>query len=74
MNLDNTRSDLTAWAKELDIKTSLLYRWRKEYSSKPGTSFLGNGKVMLTEAEQEVARLKKELRETQMGRGILKKL
>lgn len=74
VELSNTRSDLTALAKELDIKPSLLYRWRKENSSKPGTSFPGSGKVVLTEAEQEVARLKKELRETQMERDILKKV
>jgi len=73
VELSNTRSDLTALAKELDIKPSLLYRWRKEYSSKQGTSFPGNGKVILTEAEQELARLKRELRETQMERDILKK-
>ena len=73
VELSNTRSDLTALSKELDIKPSLLYRWRKEYSSKPGSNFQGNGKVILTEAEQEVARLKKELRETQMERDILKK-
>lgn len=73
VELSNTRNDWTALAKELDIKPSLLYRWRKEYSSKSENSFLGNGKVILTEAEQEVARLKKELRETQMERDILKK-
>ena len=72
VELSNTRNDLTALAKELDIQPSLLHRWRKEHSSKPGTSFPGNGKVILTEAEQEVARLKKELRETQMERDILK--
>jgi transposase len=73
VELSNTRNDLTALAKELDIKPSLLYRWRKEYSTKQNGSFPGNGKVILTEAEQEVARLKKELRETQMERDILKK-
>ena len=73
VELSNTRSDLTTLAKELDIKPSLLYRWRKEYSSKQDTSFPGNGKVILTEAEQELARLKRELRETQMERDILKK-
>jgi len=72
VELSNTRNDLTALAKELDIKPSLLYRWRKEYSTKQNGSFPGNGKVILTEAEQEVARLKKELRETQMERDILK--
>jgi transposase len=51
----------------------LLYRWRKEYLTKQNGSFPGNGKVILTEAEQELARVKKELRETQMERDILKK-
>ena len=73
VELSNTRTDLTALAKELDIKPSLLYRWRKEYSTKQNGSFPGNGKVILTEAEQELAKLKKELRETQMERDILKK-
>jgi transposase len=63
VELSNTRNDLTALAKELDITPSLLYRWRKEYSSKQNSSFPGNGKVILTEAEQELARIKKELRE-----------
>jgi len=40
--------------------------------SKPVVS-PGNGKVILSAAEQEVANLKKELRETQMERDILKK-
>jgi transposase len=73
VELSNTRSDLAALAKELDISPSVLYRWRKEYSSKQDSSFPGNGKVILTEAEQELARVKKELRETQMERDILKK-
>lgn len=73
VELSNTRNDLTALAKELDIAPSLLYRWRKGYSSKQSGSFPGNGKVVLTEAGQELARLKKELHETQMERDILKK-
>jgi transposase len=73
VELSKTRSDLSALAKELDITPTLLYRWRKEYSSKQDSSFPGNGKVILTEAEQELARVKKELRETQMERDILKK-
>ncbi len=73
VELSNTRSDLTVLARELAITPSLLYRWRKEFKAKPGTSFPGNGKVVLTPAEQELAHLKKELRETQMERDILKK-
>ena len=73
VELSNNRPDRTALAKELNISAALLYRWRKEFSSKQSSSFPGNGKVILTEAEQELARLKKELRETQMERDILKK-
>jgi transposase len=71
--LSYTRPDLTTRAKQLDINFTLLYRLRKEFSSKQGSSFPGNGKVILSAAEQEVANLKKELRETQMERYILKK-
>jgi transposase len=73
VELSNTRTDLTALAKELDISPALLYRWRKEFTSKQGSSFPGKGKVILSAAEQELALLKKELRETQMERDILKK-
>jgi transposase len=43
VELSNTRNDLTALAKELDIKVSLLYRWRKEFSSR-AQFFLEMGK------------------------------
>ncbi len=73
VELSNTRTDQSALAKELDVSPALLYRWRKEFSDKKGGSFPGNGKIILTAAEQEMALLKKELRETQMERDILKK-
>ncbi|MET4141177.1 transposase [Pedobacter sp. UYP1] len=73
VELSKTRSDLPALAKELDISPQILYRWRKEFTAKQGSSFPGNGKVILTETEQKLARLEKELRETQMERDILKK-
>lgn len=73
VELSNSRPDLSALAKELDIPPAMLYRWRREFSAKQNGSFPGNGKVILSETEQELARLKKELRETQMERDILKK-
>ncbi len=73
VELSNTRGDLSALARELDISPALLYRWRKEHSVKQGSSFPGNGKVILSEGEQELARLRKELRDTQIERDILKK-
>jgi transposase len=51
----------------------MLYRWRREFSAKQNSSFPGNGKVILSETEQELARLRKELRDTQLERDILKK-
>ncbi|WP_051960177.1 transposase [Sphingobacterium sp. ML3W] len=56
VELSNTRTDLSALAKELDISPAMLYRC---------------GKVILSAAEQELSLLKKELRETQMEHGIL---
>ncbi|SEB22533.1 transposase [Pedobacter hartonius] len=73
VELSNTRKDLTALAKELDINVTLLYRWRKEFTNKQGGSFPGNGKVILTESEQELSRLRQQLRDTEMERDILKK-
>ncbi len=73
VELSNTRTDLTVLARELDINVKLLYRWRKEFSTRQASSFPGNGKVILNATEQELVNLKKELRETQMERDILKK-
>ena len=73
VELSKQRTDLVALAKELDISPALLYRWRKELLEKQEKSFPGNGKTILSEAEQEIARLKKELRDAQLERDILKK-
>jgi len=67
VELSDTRTDLGALAKELDISPTLLYGWRRESSSKQGSSFPGNGKVILSAAEQELALLNKELRENADG-------
>lgn len=73
VELSNSRTDLGALAKELDVPPAMLYRWCREFSANQNGSFPGNGKVILSETEWELARLKKELRETQMERDILKK-
>jgi transposase len=46
----------------------MLYRWRRKFSAKQNGSFLGNGKVILSETEQELARPRKELRDTELER------
>ena len=73
VELSNKRTDLGALAKELDIPAAMLYRWRREFSTKQNVSFPGNGKVILSETEQELALLRKEPRDTQLERDFLKK-
>ena len=60
-------------AEELGINYNLLIRWRKEYKEKGDLAFPGHGKQKLTPKQEEIQRLKKELRETQIERDILKK-
>ena len=73
IELSNTREDFTALASELDIGADLIYRWRREALANDGASFPGQGNKMMTEEQKEIARLKKELRDAQLERDILKK-
>jgi transposase len=73
VELSNSRDNMGLLAKELDIRPELLYRWRREISEHPETSFSGNGKVLYTPEQAELHRLKKELEETRIERDILKK-
>ena len=73
VELSKNREDFTVLAKELDIRAELLYRWRREYADKSEVSFPGNGKVVHTGHEAEITRLKKQLRESELERDILKK-
>ena len=56
---------------ELDIRRSVLQRWRVQYQDDPGQAFPGSGQLKPDDAE--VARLKRELKDAQMERDILKK-
>lgn len=60
-------------AEELDIRADLLSRWKREYKQKREGSFSGHGKPSLSPEQAEVARLKKQLREAEIERDILKK-
>lgn len=73
VELSYSRSNLVGLANELQVRPELLYRWRSEFASYQGKSFPGNGNPKMTEQEIEIARLKKELKEMQMERDILKK-
>ena len=60
-------------AEEFEMNPNNIYRWVDEYESKGGKSFPGHGKTKLTQEQAEIARLKKELKEAQLERDILKK-
>ena len=62
---------LSQVSRELSIRRSLLARWRDEYQDDPGQAFPGSGQLKPDDAE--LAKLKRELRDTQMERDILKK-
>ena len=59
-------------ALKLDIGRTALYRWVKDYRAEPETAFPGKGKHRVP-AEEEVARLRRELKATQEERDVLKK-
>jgi transposase len=58
-------------SEELGIRRSVLQRWRDEYQADPEQAFPGSGQLMAEDAE--LARLRRELRQTRMERDILKK-
>jgi transposase len=51
----------------------LVNRWKREYDHSKGGSFSGNGKQVQTELEAENARLKKQLKDSELENAILKK-
>jgi transposase len=60
-------------SKELGIRPDIVRRWRREYADKPTGSFSGHGNPGLTPEQQEIYNLKKQLREAELEREILKK-
>jgi transposase-like protein len=73
VELSKSRANLNELAKELGIRVELIYRWRNELLDKGAGSFPGHGIPKHTPEEAEIARLKKQLRDVEMERDILKK-
>lgn len=67
----NSDQSVEGIAEELGVSKSSLFRWRKEFGEDPDQAFLGKGQRK--ERDEEIARLKKELREAQLENEILKK-
>ena len=68
-----TRGDktMTQVASDLGINSNILSRWKRDLADDPGFAFPGKGK--LKPADEDLRRLKKELRDVTEERDILKK-
>ncbi|WP_177765156.1 transposase [Flavobacterium sp. I3-2] len=73
VELSNDRNNLSELARELGIKVSLLYKWRKEYQQFGTGSFPGNGNLKLTPEQERIHELEKKLKDAELERDILKK-
>lgn len=58
-------------ARNLDIRAQVLGRWIKEAENDDGHAFRGNGK--LTPEQEEIRKLKSQVKRLEMEREILKK-
>ena len=58
-------------ARSLDINANMLGRWVKEQQSDDGHAFRGNGK--LTPEQEEIRKLKTQVKRLEMEKDILKK-
>lgn len=58
-------------SKSLGINANILGRWIKEFQSDDGQAFRGNGK--LTPEQDEIRKLKAQVKRLEMEREILKK-
>ena len=60
-------------AHQLGIQPALLQRWRQEVRACGELAFPRAGKQALSEEQQQIRQLQKQLREAEMNREILKK-
>ena len=73
VELCHTGKSIKEVSEELGIRRELISRWRREFEQYREGSFSGHGNVNMTEEQKEISRLRKELKDAQMERDILKK-
>ena len=73
VDLSYARGNVSQVCKELDIPTSVLHRWRGELKKYGKNSFPGTGIAKQTDQEKEIAFLKRQLKDMELERDILKK-
>lgn len=64
---------MEALSQQYKIHPNSIYKWRREYLQYEDASFPGNGNKLMSAEEQEIARLKKLLKEAELEKEILKK-
>ena len=60
-------------AERYGVVANTIYNWRSKYYKDHGIEPSGQGVKQMSEEEREIARLKKQLREAELERDILKK-
>ena len=60
-------------AAQYKIHANSIYKWRREYMKYEEASFPGNGNKLLSVEQKEIEELKKQLREVELEKEILKK-
>ena len=66
-------ANLFSLGKQYGIHINTISRWRREFLIDDEVCFPGNGNAVLSDIEKENLKLKKQLREAELERDILKK-
>ncbi len=72
--LSYERGNISQVAKELDIKSSLLYIWRVNYQKFGSESFPGFGNLRSTAEQKQIYNLEKKIKESDLKYEILKNI
>lgn len=73
VKLSNQRGNISQVARELGISSSQLSKWRREQAQYKEKSFQGRGVERLTDEQQELKELRKQLKDKELDLEILKK-
>ena len=66
-------ASISELAERYKVHPNSIYRWRMQYLKHDTASFPGNGNSVRSAEEQQIERLKKQLREAELEKEILKK-
>ena len=73
VQLSNERTNISELARELGIKVTLLYKWRKEHEEFGEGSFPGKGNLQLTPEQERIHELEKKIKDADLERKKKKK-